>query len=61
MRLQTFYLIKLLSMGETNFTTVKEMMPFEWDDEEEEKETLVLNEDDWVGLEKKYTNKWQSN
>jgi hypothetical protein len=48
-------------MNETKITSLEEMMPFEWDDEQEVTEVLELTENDWLELDKKYSPQWQSN
>lgn len=60
MRLQTFMLIQYLSMSEVRFSTVQELLPFEWDKELEQPD-INLNENDWITLEKKYIMRWQPN
>lgn len=54
MRLQTYYLVQYLSMGETKLSSATQMMPFEWDKLQELKPVLKLTEEDWIMFDNKY-------
>jgi hypothetical protein len=56
MRLQTYYLVQYLSMGETNITSMHELMPFDWDNDSP-KEELIITDEDWIRLNEKYCGK----
>jgi hypothetical protein len=54
MRLQTFYLVKTLSMSELPFETPEEMMPFNWDEKQEPKDEYIFTDEDWNKLTLEY-------
>ena len=52
MRLQTYY--EVISNG-GNCKSITELMPFEWDNENENNSPAVLSDVDWTKLDEIYT------